>query len=136
MAVGEQYAGGQFPYVLMGTNGTAGDPVYTSTGSGLIVRSAAGGTHLCGAEFIGLLLETTAAGSYGAVACEGIFQMPKSATANVIELNDLIHIGTRSTAASLVGTGVIGTHIGICAKRSGSTDSYVSVMLKPAFMKL
>lgn len=136
MAVQEQYPAGQFPVVLMGTNGTAGDPVYTSTGSGLIVRSAAGGTHLCGLEFIGLLVETTAKGSYGAVQYEGIFQMPKSATTDVIEVNDRIHIGTRSTTQSLVGTVVLGTHIGLCAKQSGSTDPNVSVLLKPAFMKL
>lgn len=134
--IGDQYPSGVFPQVLMGTAGTAGDPVYSSTGSALTVKSAAGGTHLCGAEFLGLLVETTAKGSYGAVKYDGIVQMPKSATADVIELNDLIHIGTSSTTQSLVGTVVCGTHIGICAKRSGSTDPNVSVLLKPAFYKL
>lgn len=133
MAVQSQYDDGVFPLVMMGTNGTAGDPIYISTGSGLTVKSAAGGTNLCG-SFIGLLVENTAKGSYGAVAYKGIFQMPKSATANVIELGDLIHIGTRSTTANLVGTVVVGTHIGICAKRSGSTDANVSVALIPAFI--
>ncbi len=138
MAVQEQYQGGQFPYVLMGTSGTAGDPVFSSTGSALTVKSAAGGTSLCGAVFLGLLVETTAKGSYGAVAYEGIYQMPKSATTDVIELNDRIHIGTRNSASTqnLVGTVVVGTHIGICAKQSASTDPNVSVMLKPVFYKL
>lgn len=134
--IGDQYPTGQFPLVMMGTNGSAGDPVYSSTGSALIVRSAAGGTHLCGAEFLGLMVQNTAKGSYASVKFDGIVQMPKSATADVIELNDRIHIGTRSTTQSLVGTVVVGTHIGICAKRSGSTDPNVSVLLKPAFYKL
>ncbi len=134
--IGDAYPTGIFPQVLMGTNGTAGDPVYSSTGSALTVRSAAGGTHLCGAEFLGLLVENTAAGSYGAVKFDGIVNMPKSSTTDVIELNDLIHIGTRSTTESLVGTVVCGTHIGICAKQSGSTNPNVAVLLKPAFYKL
>ena len=125
-----QYSGDQFPYVLMGTPGTAGDPVYLSTGSGLTFKSQAGGTGNSTA-FIGILAENTAAGSYGAVTCAGIFQLPKTSTSNKIEIGDLVHIGSASTTESLVGTEAIGTHVGYCAVQSSTSDAFVSVHIKP-----
>lgn len=125
-----QYSGDQFPYVLMGTYGTAGDPVYVSTGSGLTFKSQAGGTGNS-TSFIGLLAENCATGDYVAVECAGVFQMPKTASANKIEIGDLIHIGTASSTESLVGTEAIGTHIGYCAVQSSTDSANVSVFIKP-----
>lgn len=130
MATIEQYDGGLFPYVLMGTGGTAGDIIYLSTGSGLTYKSASTGTGVSGAV-IGILVDNTAKGSYGAVNCEGIAQLQKHAATQVIEVGDRI-AGTKSS--NKVGTVLKGTAWGICAKQSASTDTYVSVKLLPFYI--
>lgn len=129
MASIEQYSGNVIPHLLMGTAGTAGDLIYVSTGSGMTWKSSSAGTGVANA-FIGVLINNTAAGSYGAVLCNGVTQLQKHASTDVIEVGDMI-AGTKS--ANTVGTLLKGTNIGVCVKRSSSDDTYVSVKLIPFF---
>ena len=129
MASIEQYSGNVIPHVLMGTSGTAGDLMYVSTGSGMTYKSHTTGTAISNA-FIGVLIDSTVKGSYGAVLCSGVVQLEKHAAANKIEMNDMI-AGT--TASNKVGTILKGTNIGVCVKQSATTDTYVSVKLIPCF---
>ena len=127
MSVIEQYSGNILPHVLMGTAGTAGDLIYHSTGSGMTYKSAATGTGVSD-QFLGVLIETTAAGSYGAVLCAGVVQLQKHAASQKIEMTDILY-GTKSS--NLVGTVAGGTAIGVCVKQSATTDTYVSTLLIP-----
>lgn len=134
MGISDRYSGDQFPYVLMGSGaGTSNDPVFYSSGTMLTYKSQAGGTAT--GSFLGVLVNTTGTGAYGAVQCEGIVSMPKTSATDVVELGELICIGTSSSTTSYAGTVAIGTHIGVCAKRSASTDSYIDVKLIPGFIR-
>ncbi len=126
----EQYSGKQYPYVLMGTYGTAGDLVYHSTGSGMTYKSASTGTGVSGA-FLGVLADSCATGDYAAVISDGVVQLAKHTAANKIELGDQIY-GTKSS--NKVGTVAGGTALGVCFKQSATTDTYVSVMLIPYYI--
>jgi predicted RecA/RadA family phage recombinase len=130
MSTFEQYSGAQFPLILMGTNGTSGDIIYHSTGSGLTYKSASTGTGVSN-KVIGVLVNTTAKGSYGAVAADVVVQMEKHAAANKIEVGDVIY-GTKSS--NKVGTVAGGTAFGVCVKQSATTDTYVSVRLLPYYV--
>ena len=128
MASIEQYSGDILPHVMLSTAGTAGDLMIKSTGSAATYKSGDGTAN--SKSFIGVLVNNTAAGSYGAVKCNGVVQLQKHAATQVIEIGDRI-AGTKSS--NLVGTILKGTAIGICAVQSGSTDTYVSVRLLPFF---
>ena len=117
-------------YVLMGTNGTAGDILYISSGSAMTYKSLATGTDASSA-FIGVLEETTATGSYAAVQSGGVVQLEKHAVTNKIEINNSIY-GTKSS--NKVGTVAGGTAIGVCVKQSATTDTYVDVELLPCWI--
>ena len=129
MATIEQYSGGQFPYVLMGTPGTSGDLMYISTGTGMTVKSNAAGTAMA-ATFIGILENTTGTGEYAAVTFNKVAQLPNWKD-DVIEVGDMIYIGTQ--ASNNVGTADTGTAIGVCVVRAAAADDYVSVLPIPFF---
>lgn len=129
MATIEEYDANQFPSVLAGTAGTAGDLAYISTGSMLTYKSASTGTGVSSA-FAGVLVQNATAGSYCSINFGKAVKLEKHAAANVIEMGDMIY-GTKSS--NLVGTVAGGTAIGVCLVRSGSTDTYVTVKLIPAF---
>jgi len=130
MATSEQYSGNQYPYVMMGTNGTSGDLVYASTGSGMTYKSASTGTGVSNA-FIGILADSCSTGDYAAVTSECVAQLAKHTAANKIEVGDVIY-GTKSS--NKVGTVAGGTALGVCFKQSSTTDTYVSVRLIPYYV--
>ena len=129
MASIERQSGRQISHIMMGTGGTSGDLMYRSTGSGLTYKSASTGTAVA-KDFIGVLVDSAAAGSFGAVSCNGVFDLEKHAATQVIEVGDLIY-GTKSS--NKVGTVAKGTALGVCIDQSGSTDTYVSVRIIPFF---
>ena len=130
LSVIEQYTGNVYPLVLMGTDGTAGDLMYYSTGSGMTYKSASTGTGVALA-FMGVLIDSTAKGSYGAVLAEGVVQLAKHTATNKIEVGDTLY-GTKSS--NKVGTLAKGTALGVCVKQSGTADTYVSVKLLPYYI--
>ena len=129
MASIEQYSGKVIPHLLMGTSGTSGDLMYVSTGSGMTYKSSSTGTAVASA-FLGILIDSAAKGSYGAVLCDGVVQLEKHSATQVIEVGNLI-AGTKSS--NKVGTLLKGTNLGVCVKQSPSTATYVSIKLIPFF---
>ena len=115
------------PNVLLGTAGTAGDLMYLSTGTALTVKSNAAGTGVV-TTFCGILEETTAAGSYGAIGFMPIYQLGNYGSDNV-EVGQMVYVATSGDNG--VGTLDTGTAIGMCAKRASSSDSNISVKLIP-----
>lgn len=130
MATIERYSGDQFPHVLMGTGGTAGDLIYLSTGTGLTVKSNAAGTGVV-TTFAGVLENTTTAGSYGAVSFASAFQLPKYPTSTAVEVGQLVYVATQNT--NEIGTLDTGTAIGVCVNRSAAADSYITMKPIPFF---
>lgn len=128
MSVREQYSGDQFPQVLAGTTGSASVLLYKSTGSALMYSVGAGTAN--SKDFIGIAVDNFIKGSYVAVQCEGVVQLTKHASSNKIELGDRIY-GSKTTEN--VGTLAGGTCIGVCAKQSSTSDSYVAVKLLPFY---
>jgi predicted RecA/RadA family phage recombinase len=129
MSVIEQYSGNQFPQMLAGTIGSAGDIVYVSTGSLLTHKTAANGTGVTN-KFLGIAVNDFVAGSYVAVVSEGVVELTKHVSTNKIEVGDRIY-GTKSS--NKVGTLAGGTCLGICVKQSSTSDTYVSVKLLPFY---
>lgn len=129
MASIEQYSG-KLIEAMMGTNGTAGDLVYLSTGSLLTYKSASTGTSVSNA-FAGVLVDTAVKGSMAVALCEGVVQLEKHTSSNGIEAGDRVY-GTKSS--NKVGTLAGGTCLGIAAKQSATTDTYVSVRIQPFFV--
>ena len=115
---------------IIGTVGSAGDMCYVSTGSLLTYRCNASGTAATNA-FVGVLEDSATAGETVAVRTKGVFSLPKHATANKIELGDIIY-GTAS--ANTVGTAAVGTALGVCAKQSATTDANVDVFIINKFV--
>ena len=128
MSVIDRYTETIYPHVMMGTSGTGGDLVYVSTGSALTLKSNANSGTENTSAFLGVLIDSTVKGSYGAVISEGVVSLEKLLTANVIEIADRVY-ADGAAADNKVGTVAGGTCIGICAVRSGSTDPRVSVKL-------
>lgn len=116
--------------VLMGTNGTSGDLMYESTGSGMTLKSNADSGTDNTSAFLGILIDTTSAGSYADILCGGVVQLGKLATTNKIELGDVIY-ADGAASDNLVGTLKGGTAVGVCMKQSATTDANVSVKLIP-----
>ncbi len=135
MATTEAYSGQRIEHLMMGTNGTAGDVIYLSTGSGMTYKSstATGTDATATAAFIGILEDSCSTGDYVSVLCEGVVQLDKTTTADVIEASDRVYL-RNDAVAQTVGTLAGGTAIGIAAKRSGSTDTYVSTLLIPFYV--
>ena len=115
-------------YVMLGRAGTAGDLMYDDAGSAMTLKGSSGkGTGLTD-QFLGVLLDTTAAGSYGAIQSYGVVKLAKHASTELVEVNDIIY-GTHN--ANTVGTLAGGTAIGICVKQSATDQTYVEVELLP-----
>lgn len=129
MAVIETYEGNIYPRVMMGTAGSAGDLTYLSTGSALTLKSNADAGTDNTSAFLGVLIDHTVAGSYGAMMVEGVVQLQKILTANKIEAGDVIY-ANGAASNNLVGTVAGGTSIGVCVRQSPSTSAYVSVLLQ------
>lgn len=126
----EQYSGDEFPYVLVGSgSGSAGDLMFSSTGTFFTVKSQAAGTG-CANTFCGVLEATTPAGSYASVGFGKVYQLPNQQS-DKIEAGALVYIATSETNG--VGTLDTGTAIGICVKQAAATDDYVSVKPIPFF---
>jgi predicted RecA/RadA family phage recombinase len=105
--------------------------MYYTSGSAFPWKGAAKGTGSASAKFLGVLVDTTVKGSYGAVLAEGVVQLPKATTTSKIEVGELIYGGeTTNNVGTLVG----GTALGVCFKQSATTDSYVSVKLLPFYI--
>jgi predicted RecA/RadA family phage recombinase len=122
----EQYSG-KLIEAMMGTNGTAGDLVYLSTGSFLTNKSASTGTSIT-TTFTGVLVDTAAKGSMAVALCDGVVQLEKHTSTNKIEAGNAIY-GTKSS--NKVGTLAGGTAIGFAVKQSATDDTYVSVRIQP-----
>ena len=131
MASIEQYSGEQIPHILMSEAGTGGDLIYVSTGSGARMASSTTGTDNSSA-FLGVLINNTAAGSYGAVDNQNVVKLEKLASTNKIEIGDIIY-ADGAAADNKVGTVAGGTAIGVCMDQSSITDTYVSVRIIPSF---
>jgi len=133
MSTIEQYDTGIFPDLMMSEAGTAGDLIYLSTGSGArLASNTNAGTENTNA-FIGVLIDTTAAGSMGAVATECVVQLDKDTTTDVIDLGDQVYADGAEASNEVMETQG-GTALGVCVKRSGSTDERVSVKLIPFYL--
>lgn len=130
MSVIDQYSDTIYPSVMMGTNGSAGDLVYKSTGSGLTLKTNANAGTENTSAFLGVLIDHTVAGSYGAVISEGVVSLAKLLTANKIEVGDKVY-ADGAASDNKVGTVAGGTAIGVCFAQSGTTDARVSVKLLP-----
>lgn len=124
MATSQAYQGGQLPYVLVGTNATAGDLMYLSTGTALSVKTHANGTGAANA-FCGILEANTAAGAYGAINYSGVFKLGNLDTSKC-EVGDLLYIGTASNS---VGTEDHGTAIAMCVRQSASTEDITAILI-------
>ena len=132
MASIEQYSGSVIPHLLMGTAGTSGDLIYVSTGSGMTHKSNTDSGTDNTEAFLGVLINSTLAGSYGAVACRSVVQLEKLASTNKVECGDIVY-ADGAASDNKVGTVAGGTAIGVCYKQSPTTATYVSVRLIPSF---
>ncbi len=132
MSVLEQYVGKQAPYVMMGTSGTSGDLLYLSTGSALTCKSSANYASDNTNAFIGVLVDSTVKGTYGAVLSKGVVQLEKLVSTNKIELGNIVY-ADGAAKDNKVGTVAAGTAIGVCIKQSATSDTRVSVKLIPFY---
>lgn len=132
MSTKEEYSGDQFVSVMMGTNGTAGDMVYLSTGSLKTLKSNSNAGSENTTAFLGVLVNTTTKGSLASVNVKQA-SLDKVTTTHTIEPGDILY-ANGAAATNEVGTAAGGTAVGVCCKHSSSVAPRVSAILLPFYI--